>query len=96
MGSNLCRYGYPVLGYRALPERSATAVASGATAAHSTWEVVRRAEVVFTSLPCSEVFVSVAEAVLLPAPSMPLATAGSAFPFTMTGFHPCFRPRDLA
>lgn len=66
MVRSLCRYGYPVLGYDTLPERIAEAVTSGATAAQNSLEVVRRAEVVLTSLPCSEVFVNVAESVLLP------------------------------
>ena len=66
MARNLLKAGYPLTAYDLRPEPLAASTAVGATAVESAAEVVRRSEVVMTSLPASAVFVQVAETELLP------------------------------
>jgi 3-hydroxyisobutyrate dehydrogenase-like beta-hydroxyacid dehydrogenase len=63
----LAQAGYPLHGFDLDPARLAAAAGDGLTPAVNGEEVVRRAEIVLTSLPSSEAFVRLAEDVLLPA-----------------------------
>ena len=51
MASNIMRAGYSVIGYDVLPARRREHGAAGGTSARSAAEVVRRAEIVISSLP---------------------------------------------
>ena len=66
MARNLLEAGYPLIGFDPDAERLSAVVAAGGSAGGDAADVVRRAEVVCTSLPDSAAFISVAEADLLP------------------------------
>jgi 2-hydroxy-3-oxopropionate reductase len=64
--TNLCRAGYPTVGFDLDPGRLIACAVHGMTPAKTTADLVRRCDVVLTSLPSSETFVSVAENEILP------------------------------
>jgi len=66
MAANLLKADYSLTGFDPRAKRLKTCVTAGAMAAGNPTEVVRRSEVVLTSLPSSAVFVQVAEQYLLP------------------------------
>lgn len=63
---NLLAAGYPVRGFDLNPERQAACVATGMIAGHGVVDVVQQCEVVMTSLPSSQAFITVAGQELLP------------------------------
>lgn len=74
MAIHLAKAGYRVLGFDLNAERVQDAKAAGIEPMPDLVALVRDVHVIFTSLPCSESFVAVAERELLP-----LATAGQVF-----------------
>ena len=66
MAQFLLQDGYPLLAYDAGEEQLRSIAADGAKAAANNAEVVRECEIIFTSLPLSEIWVDVVERDILP------------------------------
>jgi len=66
ISQNLCRAGYKTVGFDLDPDRLSSCTVHGVIPANSIADLVNRSDIVLTSLPSSESFVSVAEYEILP------------------------------
>lgn len=66
MARNLLKAGYRVIGYDLDPDRLSRIVEVGASPGEDVADVVRRSDLIATSLPSSDAFVQVAEQAILP------------------------------